>query len=80
MIGKQTVFVGVYENKYGTDIRVFRTREGVEKWKDSIADENWENEFPDDPRPDADIGEAYFDLMNDYGEEWFSLHEVVVED
>lgn len=81
MIGKQTVFVGVYEDRYGPVVRVFRTPTGVLNWKNSIADENWEKEFPDDSRPDVDIGDAYFELMGHYmGEEWFSTHEVDVEE
>lgn len=79
---RQNVFVATYEHKHGTDIRVFRTREQAEGWRREVADEWWDEEFDDFPRPtdpQSDIGEAYFDRMRDRGEEFFSIEACPVE-
>lgn len=79
---RQNVFVATYEHKYGTDIRVFRTREQAEAWRRAVADMWWDEEFDNFPRPtdpSADIGEVYFARMRDRGEEFFSIEATPVE-
>lgn len=78
---QQNVVVATYDHKYGTDIRVFKTRKSAEKWKSQIAWEYWNDEFQDETRPpETEIGDAYFEMMLDRGEESFTVHNISVED
>ena len=80
MIGT-TVYVTVYSHKHGEDIRVWQSIESALNYKNQIAEEFWDDEFPDEPRPEdaSEIGEQYFFLMGDYGHESFSLNNCMVE-
>ena len=78
--GQRTVHTAIYEHDYGTDIRVFRTEAQAEAWRNEIAKEWWDNEFPDEERPaDTDIGMRYFDRMRDGGNEYFTIEACAVE-
>jgi hypothetical protein len=77
---KRTVCTAIYEHDYGTDVRVFRTEAQAEAWRNEIAKEWWDNEFPDEERPgDAEIGARYFDRMRDGGDEYFTIEACAVE-
>jgi hypothetical protein len=73
----QTVFVARYQNRHGdVDTRVFRESALALAWRDEIARENWDS-VRDGASPDA-IGEVYFELQHDRGEESFSVEQCVV--
>lgn len=76
------VFVAIYRNREGEDVRVFRTEERAYKWADSIARESWHEWFPEDPMPTENVGESYFAKMNYYYEcEYFDVERrMVIED
>lgn len=74
------VWVAVYKHEYGSDIRVFTSRELCDEWADAIARDWWDNEFPDEPMPEKDPGIAYFRLMlerEDY--EYLDVQQCAVE-
>ena len=75
------VYVAVYETDYGTDIWVLSGRAKAQDKKDQLADEWWEHEFPDEPKPEGPAGDAYFSLMlNGVGNaEYFSVYEREIE-
>jgi len=75
------VFVASYEHKHGTETRVYRTREAAAEWGNTIARENWSEWFPNEPMPDENVGEVYFDLMLDKAIDWefFRIDPCVVE-
>ena len=78
------VYVTQYSHRYGHDVDVFSTLEAAQAYKTAIAEEWWDWEFPDRPRPSLDeIGRIYFNLMEDrvaYVGEWFSISEMVIRD
>lgn len=77
---KRTVYTAVYEHNYGTDIRVFRTEAQALAWRNDVAGEWWENEFPEYERPpQGEIGARYFDHMRDGGDEFFTIEACDVE-
>jgi hypothetical protein len=77
---KRTVYTAIYEHNYGTDVRVFRTEAQAVTWRNEVASEWWDNEFPEDERPpEEEIGSRYFDRMRDGGDEFFSIEAHVVE-
>lgn len=75
------VYVAIYGHEYGEDVRVFDDITKARAWRDKIAEEWWDHEFPDESRPAEDIGEAYFDKHGDFldKEEWFHIEEAIVE-
>ena len=77
----QKVFVATYSHKHGDDQTVYATFAGAVRARNDIATQWWDREIgdghPKPENPDA-IGEAYFDYMNDHGEEWFTIQECEV--
>jgi len=76
----QSVFVAVYSYKYGEDIRVFATHDAALAWRDSIGEAYFQREFPHDEKPANDVGESYFNLQAECGDEWFSITEAQIEE
>lgn len=74
-----TVHVAIYEHRHGTDMRVFLDRDQALNWRLSLAQHWWDNEFDDDPSPDAEIGEEYFERMLEHGDEFFSITTCHIE-
>lgn len=74
-VGTQVV-VGVWDHKYGTDVRAFHTEERALAWRTEIADTWWEHEFQIERPAEGDLGQAYFDEIET---ESFSVHRVPVE-
>ena len=73
-----TVFVCIYEHKYGTDTTVYASLAGAESYRKQIAVESWENMF-DAPKPaDNEIADAYWQRMSESGREWFGINETEV--
>lgn len=63
---RTVVFVAVYNHRYGNDVRVFTTEDKALAWRTAIAQEWWEEELRDEPKPDdATIGEEYFNALSD---------------
>ncbi|UWF58503.1 hypothetical protein [Brucella sp. 2716] len=75
----KSVHVAIYDHPHGTDVRVFLARDRALNWRTGIAKEWWSNAYDDDPPPDDEIGEKYFDRMLDRGEEFFSIQLCDVE-
>lgn len=66
------VYVMHYEHKHGDETSVYATRALAVAARDEIADEWWEREFPDTPKPTENIGDEYFNRI-EY--EWCSITE-----
>lgn len=75
-----SVIVCVWDHKSGTDIAAFATWKAAQAWKDHIGETWFEKEFPDEEKPKTDVGDRYFELMGDYGDEWFIMEECDVEE
>lgn len=61
------MIIAIYNHEYGNTVRAFSNIESANKWKDSIANDYWDDAFTSDiPKPDTNIGDAYFILMIDY--------------
>src|SRR5690606_31851784 len=75
----KSVHVAIYDHPHGTDVRVFLARDRALNWRTGIARKWWSNAYDDDPPPDEEIGEKYFDRMLDRGEEFFSIQLCDVE-
>lgn len=76
------VIVASYRHKHGTDVRIFRTEAGADKWREDIATNDWDMEMDDTPAP-ADAKERanrYWEAMNDSDREWFETETADVED
>ena len=73
----QTVWLGVYEHRHGVDIGAYATGEAAEAGREALAREQWECELPDEPMPETDVADAYFELMSERGE-WFELRHVPI--
>lgn len=74
------IFVALYEHRHGTDIRAFTTRVQAWNWKDEIAEEWWDHEFPDEDRPAEGIGDEYFSMIGARGDgKYFTIEEVELE-
>lgn len=71
------LWVAVYEHKYSMDTYAFTTYEGAESLRQRSADEFWEAEMGDRPKPDdaEEMADAYFDEMGEHGE-FFSIEQV----
>lgn len=74
----QLVYVAIYEHPHGTDVRVFTEEDQALRWRTGLAKEWWSNAFDDDPPPDDEIGEDYFERMLER-DEFFSMQECHVE-
>ena len=68
----QTIWLGVYEHRHGTDIAAYATEAAAEAGREVLACGQWENELPDEPMPATDVADAYFDLMAERVE-WFEI-------
>lgn len=75
----KSVHVAIYDHPHGTDVRAFLTRDRALNWRTAIAKEWWSNAYDEDPPPDDEIGEKYFNRMLDRGEEFFSIQLCDVE-
>lgn len=69
----QPVHVAIYEHPHGTDVRVFLDKDQAMNWRTGLAKEWWSNAYEDDPPPDDEIGEEYFERMQEHGDEFFSV-------
>lgn len=74
------VYVAVYTHRHGEDIRVFASAEGIEGWRQDIAEEWWDDEIKNEPRPaDAEAAaDRYFEIMEGR-DEYFSYVKCPVE-
>ncbi len=59
----QRVYVAIYEHCHGADVRVFANEDQAICWRTGLAKEWWSDAFEDDPPPDDEIGEEYFERM-----------------
>ncbi|NLS26475.1 hypothetical protein S2M10_14580 [Sphingomonas sp. S2M10] len=74
----RSVHVATYEHPYGTDIRVFLDQDQALIWRTRIAREWWSHAFDQEPPPDDEIGEEYFERMLER-DEFFSTMECDIE-
>lgn len=74
------LWVAVYEHRYGMDTHAFTTCAGAESLRQRIADEYWEAEMGDLPKPDdaEEMAEAYFNEMSSHGE-YFTIQETTLQ-
>lgn len=72
------VYVGIYEHRYGTDVRVFDSYDKVEAWRQSIADEYFEGEFRGVEKSETinEVTDYYWDNIEN---EWFNIEITEVE-
>ncbi|MEN3238613.1 hypothetical protein PUR29_34805 [Methylobacterium ajmalii] len=68
------VYVAIYEHREGEEVSVHKTEAGAAALKDDIAERWWDTELKGRPMPLNAIGEAYFHIMGERGEEFFSVH------
>lgn len=75
----QNLWVAVYEHKYGMDTFACTTRLAAEILREGVADQFWEAEMGDLPRPSdsEELADAYFDEMGSHGE-FFTIHETTL--
>lgn len=76
-----SVWVLVFEHKYGMDVRTYTTRQAAEQFRQGLAADFWDTEMPEDlPRPEdpADLADAYFDEMGSHGE-YATIHETPLQ-
>lgn len=76
------IFIAIWTHKHGEDVGVYKTAEGAEKWRQTIANEWWKkemgaDEMPADPRLAAD---AYFDALGEDIGEFFCVYHKTLED
>ena len=78
--GGGTLWVAVYEHKYGMDTHAFTTHAEAEGMRRRIADWFWEAEMGDLPKPEDpdELAEAYFNEMSSHGE-FFTIHETTLQ-
>jgi hypothetical protein len=72
------VYVGIYEHRYGTDVRVFDHIDKVEGWRQSIAEEYFFNEFRGVEKPQT-LEETTDYYWNNIENEWFNVENTEVE-
>ena len=76
-----TVIVAIYTHPHGSDARAFCGVAGAEAWRDQIAREWWDEEFPALEMPATGIGTAYFAGMNERdGSESFEILHLPIEE
>ncbi len=82
MNAKEYVYVAIFYHEYGTDARVFRDLKDAKAWCDEIAYNYWDSAFPSEERPITDIGDEYFNRMDEgccaYNES-FRIVKTVIE-
>lgn len=80
-MSETVVYVTIYSHKDGDDVAVWQSMESALNYQNQIAEEWWDHEFPDKPRPEdrSEIGQAYFDLVDHNGNEWFSISKCEVK-
>lgn len=69
-------YATIYTHRYGTDVEIFSTRELAEVYRNEVARDNWNDEIPDKPMPDMNVGDSYFDIIHD---EFFDIVECVLD-
>lgn len=78
------VFVTLYQHRHGTDVDVFRTREAAEQLRVQIAQEWFDEELPDQKKPDNpdELADVYFKKVGERmgREEWFEVRECCIQD
>jgi hypothetical protein len=80
-MNEEYVFVARYAHRHGTDVRVFRKKEGAVEWANDIARTYWNDYYPDVPTPKKDIGFEYFKGMSEFHEaEYFEIEQQVIEE
>ena len=74
-MSETVVYVTIYSHKHGDYVNVWQSMESALNYQNQVAEEGWDHEFPDEPRPEdrSEIGQAYFDLMYPDGDEWFDI-------
>lgn len=61
----RSVFVAVHDGLSGQDVRVFATKQQANKWREEIAEKEFDNDFPGIPRSDINnITEFYWEEMS----------------
>lgn len=75
----QNLWVAVYEHKYGMDTFACTTRLAAEILREGVADQFWEAEMGDLPRPSdsEELADAYFEEMGSHCE-FFTIHETTL--
>jgi hypothetical protein len=66
-----TIWVAVYDHRFGQDIEAYGTEAEAELERQGIAGGNWDNEFNTDvPKPDdpEELADAYFEMMGERGD------------
>lgn len=73
----QHVWVATYSHRYGSDVSVFATKEGAEKWREEIADNWFDHELHAMNRPDTKVrlADVYFANVPD---ESFTIEQMPV--
>jgi hypothetical protein len=74
------VIVAIWDHRHGQDIRVFDSEDGAKRWQREIAEEWWEKELGNEPKPEdpQEMADAYFELMEGR-DEFFSYGPYEVE-
>ncbi len=73
------VYVAIYDHRHGQDVSVYKTEASALAARDATAACWWERELPKRQKPDTDIGDIYFHIMGERGEEFFSITPCEVE-
>ncbi|MFE1597470.1 hypothetical protein [Methylobacterium sp. ID0610] len=60
-----TIYVAVYRHRHGEDICVYATEAAALKARADVADEQWEYEIEGKRKPKRNIGERYFEMVED---------------
>lgn len=66
-----SVWVLVLEHPYGMGVRTYTTWQAAKQARQGLAADSWDAEMPGNlPRPEdpADLADAYFEEMGDYGQ------------
>jgi hypothetical protein len=66
------VIVTNYEHRHGSDIAIYAKPEDAEAARQAVAEEWWDQEIGDIPKPDdpKEMADEYFENMNELGEYW----------
>ena len=76
-----TIYVAVYQHKYGTDTYVCASETEALDLRDYLARANWAEEMPDTPLPVNAVGDAYFAALANRGRrnEYFEIHRLACD-
>lgn len=74
----QRVWVAIYEHRHGSDVHVFADERLARRWRTALAKEWWSDAFEDKPPPDEEIGDEYFERMQER-DEFFTMTVCEVE-